>query len=348
MKKTLFFLAAATFAAVGMAQAPTFEVTTQNGAVLLMSVVDGAATVTGGKLTSGTECNLGDLVIPATVEHDGNTVPVTTIGAAAFNHDTMTSVVIPSSVTSIKMSAFRQVEGLQSVTIPNSVTELGRMAFLQCASLTSVTLSEALTEIPMNAFYQCNLSSVTIPNSVTTISDFAFDANGNITNITIGSGVDSIGEQAFFDNSNLDMVTVLCTEVPRTGARAFTGSENTLTSVVVPCGTADAYRANEEWGKFVRIRENCGGDNPGEEPGEEPGGNEGIATTDMSAFNAYAAEGRIVVDCPVATNVQVFATDGRSVATLTANGKKAIEVPAAGVYIVSFDGRKATKTVVVK
>ena len=88
MKKTLFFLAAATFAAVGMAQTPTFEVTTQNGAVLLMSVVDGEATVTGGKLTTGTECNLGDLVIPATVEHDGNTVPVTTIGAAAFNHDT--------------------------------------------------------------------------------------------------------------------------------------------------------------------------------------------------------------------------------------------------------------------
>ena len=50
----------------------------------------------------------GDVVIPATVEHDSKTYSVTRIGNSAFSYCTsLTSVVIPESVTEIGQSAFR-------------------------------------------------------------------------------------------------------------------------------------------------------------------------------------------------------------------------------------------------
>ena len=49
----------------------------------------------------------GEVVIPESVEYNGNTYPVTSIGYEAFyNCSRLTSVTIPNSVTSIESSAF--------------------------------------------------------------------------------------------------------------------------------------------------------------------------------------------------------------------------------------------------
>ena len=48
----------------------------------------------------------------------------------------LTSVVIPDSVTSIGSLAFRDCYSLTSVVIPDSVTSIGSMAFRDCTSLT--------------------------------------------------------------------------------------------------------------------------------------------------------------------------------------------------------------------
>ena len=50
----------------------------------------------------------GDVVIPATVENEGTTYSVTSIGGMAFYNCTgLTSIEIPSGVTSIGDNAFR-------------------------------------------------------------------------------------------------------------------------------------------------------------------------------------------------------------------------------------------------
>ena len=133
------------------------------------SVSNGAATITG---TSSSSMHIpsGAVSIPSRI----GGYPVTTIGRRAFNYKTqITSVVIPSSVTTIKPYAFESCS-LSSVTIPSSVTSIENSAFKGC-SLTSVTIPSSITKIIDSTFYQCReMSYVVLPSSVTLIESFAF------------------------------------------------------------------------------------------------------------------------------------------------------------------------------
>jgi hypothetical protein len=89
-------------------------------------------------------------------------------------------VVIPPAiggkpVRGIGTEAFYYCESLSTVTIPGSVTTIGEYAFWGCASLTAVTIPDSVTAIGAGAFGDCkSLTSVTIPDSVTSVGDDAF------------------------------------------------------------------------------------------------------------------------------------------------------------------------------
>ena len=106
-----------------------------------------------------------------TIHEDTKTIT----GEAFSGCYSLTSVVIPDSVTSIGNSAFYNCGSLTSVVIPDSVTSIGSSAFYNCDSLTSVTIGDSVTSIGVEAFYDCrNLTSVVIPDSVTSIGYRAF------------------------------------------------------------------------------------------------------------------------------------------------------------------------------
>ena len=98
------------------------------------------------------------------------------MGDRCFQHCSgLTSITIPSSVTSIGDRCFQYCSGLTSVTIPSSVTSLGEGCFAACSELTSITIPSSVTSLGDYCFYGCyGLTSITIPSSVTSLGNFCF------------------------------------------------------------------------------------------------------------------------------------------------------------------------------
>ncbi|MDB4418593.1 leucine-rich repeat domain-containing protein, partial [Akkermansiaceae bacterium] len=158
--------------------------------------------------------------------------------------DSLTSITIPNSVTSIKNTAFSNSKSLTSITIGDGVTSIGITAFTKCTSLTTIAISAAnvnytdvngvlfnkgktslctypegkagdyvipnsVTSIGGYAFRYCtSLTSITIPDSVTSIGGSAFDSCTSLTSITIPDSVTSIGGLTFADCSSLTSITI--------------------------------------------------------------------------------------------------------------------------------------------
>ena len=143
------------------------------------------------------------------------------------------TVAIGYSDPSVFSGAFASCSSLTSVTIPSSVTTIGTKAFYFCSSLTSVTIPSSVTTIGEFAFFGCSsLTSMIIPSSVTTIRNYTFDGCSSLTSVTIGSGVITIGEFAFSGCSSLTSVTIP-SSVTIIGDSAF-ASCSSMTSVTIP------------------------------------------------------------------------------------------------------------------
>ena len=136
---------------------------------------------------------------------------VTSIGNYAFYYcSSLTSVVIGNSVTSIGDEAFRGCSSLTNVTFGENsqLTSIGNYAFYYRSSLTSVVIGNSVTSIGDRAFFGCSsLTSIEIPNSVTSIGNCAFFSCSDITSVVIGNSVTSIGDGAFGDCTKLTSVT---------------------------------------------------------------------------------------------------------------------------------------------
>ena len=105
---------------------------------------------------------------------------------------------IGNGVINIGYGAFGGCISLSSVIIPDSVTNIDVYAFVHCISLTSLTIGSGVKSIGDSAFRNCTaLTSVTIPDSVINIGKYAFEECTSVASVTIGSSVSSIGKSAF-------------------------------------------------------------------------------------------------------------------------------------------------------
>ena len=216
---------------------------------------------------------------------------VTSIGNYAFYECTgLTSITIPNSVTNIGGGAFEDCTGLTDVTINEGVTSIGWGTFSGCTGLTSIEIPNSVTSIGNYAFQGCNgLEQITvasgnttydsrdncnaiietasntlvagckntvIPNSVTSIGREAFSSCSNLTSLTIPSSVTSIGEGAF-EGCKIHQLLSKCTTPPHLEEAAFGNPTRYHSTLYVPMGCWDAYAydEDEEWCRFINIRE---------------------------------------------------------------------------------------------
>ena len=204
----------------------------------------------------------------------------------------LTSVTIPSSVTSIDAWAFEGCSGLTSLIIPSSVTSIERSAFKGCSGLTSLIIPSSVTSIGSYVFENCSgLTSITIPSSVTEIGGAAFKGcsslinlyykiddeietylryghlyinvkcgieyylnDKKITSVAIPSTITKLGEYAFQNCRDLTSVYVSWQSPISTGS-AFYGVDISKCTLYVPQGTEQDYWLAPVWGDFGKIVE---------------------------------------------------------------------------------------------
>lgn len=187
------------------------------GAVLLNGVVidgivydDNVTTLWGVESDSVTS-----VVVPDTV---------TKIEDKAFYYcSTITDITIPDTVTSIGESAFAGCSSLTSVVLSNSITKLNNDTFEYCSKLTDINMPNNLIEIGNNCFYSTAISSVTFPDTLTTIGEESFRGTALAGEVVLPDSIETIGANAFSwcYKSGTDVSIKLPTTVTTVGDNAF-------------------------------------------------------------------------------------------------------------------------------
>lgn len=120
--------------------------TVEVGQAFINVTPEGMGVVVGG---------YGDVTVPATVEKDGKSYPVTKVNGYAFG--------VLGSPFNTSFEEGRK-EYLTRITLPENVTEIGEYAF-QSHYFTEVNLPASIRKIGANAFYQSrSLNKVSIPS----------------------------------------------------------------------------------------------------------------------------------------------------------------------------------------
>ena len=194
----------------------------------------------------------GEIIIPETVEFEGTTFCVTSIGDKAFNNcDDLISVIIPNSVTIIGDKVFAGCWALTSLIIPNSVTSMGEWKFSGYEQLTHISLPNCITTIHDKAFYGCSaLASINIPNNVTSIGSDSFYKCSALITLNIPNNVTSIGKHAFVGCISLQQINVQPINPPTIYNDTFSDYSIPL---IVPSGCVEAYKNADNWKNFTDI-----------------------------------------------------------------------------------------------
>ena len=132
-----------------------------------------------------------------------------TVGENAFLEcTTLSKVILPNSITTIRNFAFSSCDVLESVHFPTDLTKIGKYAFNKCISLESISLPEGLKEIDSYAFYGCkSLADFTLPDQIETVGRGSFTFCNALTVVDLSNTkLTSIPEYMFNFCSSLERV----------------------------------------------------------------------------------------------------------------------------------------------
>ena len=164
------------------------------------------------ELTSGASFTGENLVIPSTVENNGVTYTVTSIGNSAFSQKSnIATVAFPDTLTKIGDDAFDRCYNLEGeLKLPNGLEEIGSYAFFSDSKIKTVIFPDTLICIGNQAFMSCYglEGTLTLPEGLKEIGSSAFSGSAefagyvnnkmmNITAVNLPNSLEKLGYNAF-------------------------------------------------------------------------------------------------------------------------------------------------------
>ncbi len=172
--------------------------------------------------------------------------------------------------------------------------------------------------------YIAAAASVTVPEAVkhggrnyavAALADSAFFSLTSVHSVTLPSTLNAVGKDAFSLCSGIDTLVLLAAEPPVVaGEWCFFGMADEV-RLVVPCGTAAAYRHAPQWDGFEHVVDPC-------EPQHET----------LPEVTIIVNGNTIVVEGADDETVDVYDTQGRLVATAQCNGRCSIALRKDNLY----------------
>jgi len=177
------------------------------------------------------------------LQYPPNTIPANAFYENRTSKTSLTSVIFPTSLTTIADYTFYGCSGLSSVTFSASLAYINSYAFYNCSSLSDITIPSSVSIINSTAFQGCaglnsyivdannlyysSLDGVlfnklqttliqcpalkvgvyTIPATVTTLADAAFMNCINLTSVNIPTSITTIPDYAFSNCTGFTTIT---------------------------------------------------------------------------------------------------------------------------------------------
>lgn len=140
----------------------------------------------------------------------------------AFLKNELTSIELPSGMTTVPAYAFYDKSSLTSITIPTSVTSIGDSAFMKCNGITTMVIHTGVTTIGANAFNSMkNLTSITLPNTITSLGNSLLNGCSKLLSIKFPSLLTNIQGQICYSCTSLQTIDI-GENVTTIGNNAFT------------------------------------------------------------------------------------------------------------------------------
>lgn len=164
------------------------------------------------------------------------------------------SIEILSVIQTIRSSAFQDCHSLEALYLSYGITSIEDAVFANCFNLKDIEIPKSVTTINNMAFLNCrSLTSITIPDNVTSIGEFAFNGCSNLKSLYLPANLKTIGDAAFNCCGSLTRVNAKMKEPVAIEEDTFTGLDYDKCELLVPEGSAEAYRQAAVWRNFSHI-----------------------------------------------------------------------------------------------
>ena len=142
------------------------------------------------------------------------------------------TVTFEEGTTKVARFLLAGCNSLESIVIPDTVTTIDEHAFYECLNLKDVKFSSALTTIAYRAFMGCtSLEDIDLPNGLMTIKGYAFHGCTSLKKVDIPDSVTDIEYNVFQNCTGITEIK-LSKKLVHIGAKAFSGTA--ITSIEIP------------------------------------------------------------------------------------------------------------------